>query len=66
MDEAPFIFPINEYRSTTPSKGVAMVPKRGLDVMRCETARLLKLTTNAVEPLSIIVPRKVRVASGTF
>jgi coronin-1B/1C/6 len=34
------------------------VPKRGLDVMKCETARLLKLTTTAVEPLSFIVPRK--------
>lgn len=26
--------------------------------MSCETARLLKLTTNAVEPLRFIVPRK--------
>uniref|UniRef100_A0A7S4D4C1 Coronin n=2 Tax=Heterosigma akashiwo TaxID=2829 RepID=A0A7S4D4C1_HETAK len=34
------------------------VPKRGLDVMRCETARLLKLTSSSVEPLSFIVPRK--------
>lgn len=59
VDEAPFIFPISEYRSTVPSKGVAMVPKRGLDVLKCETTRLLKLTSNSVEPLSFIVPRKV-------
>ena len=26
--------------------------------MKCETARLLKLTTTGVEPLSFIVPRK--------
>ena len=35
-----------------------MVPKRGLNVMGCEAARLMKLTTNSVEPLSFFVPRK--------
>ena len=35
-----------------------MVPKRGVNVMRCETARFLKLTSNSVMPLSFIVPRK--------
>lgn len=39
---------------------MAMIPKRGCDVMKCETARLLKLTSNSVEPLSFVVPRKVR------
>ncbi|TFJ81076.1 hypothetical protein NSK_007719 [Nannochloropsis salina CCMP1776] len=58
VSEAPFVFPISEYRSTTPSKGCCLVPKRGLDVLRCETARVLKLTTSSVEPLSFIVPRK--------
>lgn len=37
-----------------------MIPKRGCDVMKCETARLLKLTSNSIEPLSFVVPRKVR------
>ncbi|KAG5192143.1 hypothetical protein JKP88DRAFT_204540 [Tribonema minus] len=58
VDENPWCFAISEYRSTTAAKGMAMVPKRGLDVMRCETARLLKLTTSSVEPLSFVVPRK--------
>jgi len=58
VDEAPFCVPINEYRTTTPAKGMCMVPKRGCDVLRCETTRLLKLTNNSVEPLSFIVPRK--------
>ncbi|CAM9674454.1 unnamed protein product [Discosporangium mesarthrocarpum] len=58
VDENPWCFAISEFRSTTAAKGMAMVPKRGLDVMKCETARLLKLTSTSVEPLSFIVPRK--------
>lgn len=57
-DDTPFAFPVSEYRSTVAQKGLAMVPKRGLDIMSCETARMLKLTTNGVEPLRFIVPRK--------
>jgi len=58
VDESPYTFPVSEYRSTNAQKGIAFVPKRGLDIMSCETARLLKLTSNAVEPLRFIVPRK--------
>ncbi|KAM3573332.1 hypothetical protein VYU27_004691 [Nannochloropsis oceanica] len=58
VDGAPYIFPISEHRSTTPCKGCCLVPKRGLSVLRCETARVLKLTSNTVEALSFIVPRK--------
>ncbi|KAG5176878.1 hypothetical protein JKP88DRAFT_334438, partial [Tribonema minus] len=58
VDENPFCFAISEYRSTVAAKGMAMVPKRGLNIMQCETARLLKLTTSSVEPLSFMVPRK--------
>lgn len=54
----PYAFPISEYRSTTAARGMAMIPKRGNDIMSCETARLLKLTSNAVEPLHVYVPRK--------
>jgi coronin-1B/1C/6 len=39
-------------------KGMTFIPKRACDVMKCETARALKLTGNAVEPLKFIVPRK--------
>lgn len=47
------------FRSTTALKGVCMVPKRGLDIMKCETARLLKVTNEAgIQPLSFVVPRK--------
>ena len=47
-----------EYTSAVATKGVAWVPKHALDVMGREVARLLKLTTNSVEPLSFHVPRK--------
>jgi len=59
-DKAPYLHKLNDgYRSTVPTKGICMVPKRGLDVMKCESARLLKLTNNqGVIPLSFVVPRK--------
>jgi hypothetical protein len=57
-DEAPYVFPLTEYRSNVSTKGADMLPKRGLKVMGCEVAHMLKLTSNCVEPLSFIVPRK--------
>lgn len=56
--DAPHAFPLSDFRSNVSAKGMAWVPKRGLDVMACESARLLKLTTTSVEPLSFHVPRK--------
>lgn len=55
---APWAVPLSTYRSTVSARGMAFMPKRGLDTTRNETARLLKLTTNTVEPLSFVVPRK--------
>jgi coronin-1B/1C/6 len=49
---------ITDFRSNVSAKGMAMVPKRGLNIMHNETARLLKLTPSSVEPLSFFVPRK--------
>lgn len=42
------------------TRGVAMVPKRALDVMSCEVMRLLQLTDSCIVPVSYQVPRKVR------
>jgi len=41
-----------------------MMPKRGCDTNRCEIARFYKLhaARNFVEPISMIVPRKVSVS----
>jgi coronin-1B/1C/6 len=57
-ETTPGVYPLSDFRSSVSAKGMAWVPKRGLDVMSCETARLMKLTTNSVEPLSFFVPRK--------
>lgn len=54
----PYQFPINAFKSNVPAKGMAWIPKRKLNIMKCETARLLKLTTNSMEPISFTVPRK--------
>jgi coronin-1B/1C/6 len=59
IDEQPFIFKLSEYRSTDPAKGMCFLPKRGLDIAHCETARALKLCgSGKVEQLRFTVPRK--------
>lgn len=59
-DKAPHIFKLNDgFRSNTPGKGYCLVPKRGLNIMQHETARIMKLTNNnGVLPLMMKVPRK--------
>jgi coronin-1B/1C/6 len=59
-DTAPYFHKLNDgFRSTIPTKGACLVPKRGLDVMKHETACILKLTNNiGVHPLRFFVPRK--------
>jgi coronin-1B/1C/6 len=55
----PFCFPLSEFRSTQSCKGACLIPKRSNNIMKCETARMLKLTPNdGVQPLNFIVPRK--------
>lgn len=60
--EIPFngteIFHIVDAKSSHATKGVVLLPKRNLDVMSCEINRVLKLTSNSVEPVSFFVPRK--------
>lgn len=58
-DKGDCIFKLNDgYRSTQPTRGIGMVPKRGLNVMKHENARLLKVTSSGLSPLSFYVPRK--------
>jgi len=58
VDEAPFFYYLTEFKSATPQRGMAFVPKRGLNVSECEIARALKLSPNKMEPISFRVPRK--------
>jgi WD40 repeat protein len=58
VDEKPYFHFILEYKSNTPQRGMAMLPKRGVNVSQCEVVRLLKVDNQKVEPLSFTVPRK--------
>ena len=59
-DKAPYLHKLNDgFRSSIPAKGLCLVPKRGNDIMSCETARILKVTNNeGIHPLRWTVPRK--------
>ncbi|XP_076863195.1 coronin-2B isoform X2 [Brachyhypopomus gauderio] len=58
--EKPYLQYLMEYSSSTPQKGLGVLPKRGLDVGVCEVFRFYKLVTlkGLVEPISMIVPRR--------
>lgn len=65
VDGEPYVFKLSEYRSTDPAKGMCFLPKRGLDIAHCETARALKLTgSGKVEQLRFTVPRKSEAFQG--
>jgi coronin-1B/1C/6 len=53
------LFYLNQYQSSESLRGVAMLPKRALNVNECEVARLYKVHPTMVEPISFKVPRKV-------
>jgi coronin-2 len=60
VDEAPYIFYLNQFISGQPQKSLGWMPKRALDVSSCEIFRFYKIhaSGNVVEPVSFIVPRK--------
>ena len=60
-DTDPYIHFLSEYKSSTPQRGLGVMPKRGLDVTKNEIYRFYKLHTtgNLCEPISMVVPRKV-------
>ena len=58
--ESDILYPLAEYKSTDPQRGMCFLPRRAVNVAECEIARAYKLTTSAVEPIAFIVPRKVR------
>jgi len=58
VDEDPWQFSIGDFKTNTPCRGVAMLPKRVCRTADCEVTRMLKLCTSSVEPLSFIIPRK--------
>jgi len=58
VDEKPYLHYLSEYKSNTPARGMAMYPKRGVNVSECEIVRLCKVGVKTVEPIAFCVPRK--------
>jgi len=58
VDEDPWQFSIGDFKTNTPCRGVAHLPKRVVNTANCEVSRFLKLTTSTVEPISFVIPRK--------
>ncbi|KAJ8286497.1 hypothetical protein GJAV_G00039870 [Gymnothorax javanicus] len=57
-DEAPFVHYLNTFGTKEPQRGMGYMPKRGLDVNKCEIARFYKLHERKCEPIIMTVPRK--------
>lgn len=59
-EEPPYCHYISQFLTGFPQRGLGVMPKRGLDVYKCEVFRFYKLhaTKSACEPISMIVPRK--------
>jgi len=57
FDNDQFYF-LNAYQTSDPQRGIGFIPRRALDVQNHEIARAFKLSTNSIEPLSFVVPRK--------
>lgn len=58
-DKEPYVHYLNSYTSSDPQRGVAFMPKRGLNVNICEIARYYKVHTKGFcEVIPMTVPRK--------
>uniref|UniRef100_A0A8D1BZ38 Coronin n=1 Tax=Sus scrofa TaxID=9823 RepID=A0A8D1BZ38_PIG len=57
-DESPYIHFLNTFTSKEPQRGMGSMPKRGLEVSKCEIARFYKLHERKCEPIVMTVPRK--------
>ncbi|KAM9743794.1 coronin-1C-A [Menidia menidia] len=57
-DEAPYVHFLNTFVTKEPQRGMGYMPKRGLDVNKCEIARFYKLHERKCEPIVMTVPRK--------
>lgn len=58
LNEAPYLHYLDEFRDSKSQKGGGWVPKRSLDVSKCEIARCMRLLPDSVVPVSFTVPRK--------
>ncbi|KAK9321203.1 hypothetical protein V1517DRAFT_327054 [Lipomyces orientalis] len=53
------LYPLSEYKSAEPQRGLAFMPKRGVDVHENEVVRAYKTVHDTlIEPIQFIVPRR--------
>ncbi|XP_057687544.1 coronin-1C-A-like isoform X1 [Corythoichthys intestinalis] len=57
-DEDPYVHFLSTYVTKESQRGMGCMPKRGLDVNKCEIARYYKLLERKCEPIVMTVPRK--------
>ncbi|TPX39359.1 hypothetical protein SeMB42_g02413 [Synchytrium endobioticum] len=58
VDDENGLYPLAEYKSSEPARGIGFVPKRSCDVSSVEVARAYKVHPSLIEPISFRVPRK--------
>ncbi|KAL8948165.1 MAG: hypothetical protein Q9222_005630 [Ikaeria aurantiellina] len=56
---------LSEYKSADPQRGIAFLPKRGVNMHENEVMRAFKTVNDSyIEPISFIVPRRAEVFQG--
>ncbi|ELP88950.1 Coronin, putative, partial [Entamoeba invadens IP1] len=58
VNEKPYFYLLNVFRGEKPQSGLNIIPKRVCNSTICETTRFMKVTRDAVIPVSFCVPRK--------
>lgn len=58
------LYPLAEYKSADPQRGMCFLPRRALNVSECEIARAYKVAGSGIEAIAFIVPRKVTLSTG--
>jgi len=58
VNTAPHLPYLSEFRDVNSQVGLAFLPKRAVDVKKCEIASVLRLMKDSVVPVSFQVPRK--------
>jgi coronin-1B/1C/6 len=56
--DAPHLLYCAQYSSSDPAKGLCMMPKKTMDVKKCEISRFYFLGAKSIYPLRMILPRK--------
>ncbi|KAG9308138.1 hypothetical protein JVU11DRAFT_12492 [Chiua virens] len=56
--ESDSLYSLAEHSTSNPQRGMCFLPRRALEVSECEIARAFKVTSNGVEPIAFIVPRR--------